>query len=188
MSIVLTKSYVEPLFDTKEILRYAMCKDADENVTSLLNECLDEIKGKLAYKVCYIQLPTDALFTDVKSEVLSKYLFDCNSYVIFAATVGIELDRLITKYSRTSPAKAHMFQAIGAERIEALCDTFCEEIKLQYKNTKPRISPGYGDMPLKMQKEIFNILDCSRKIGLTLNDSMMMSPTKSVTAFIGVLK
>jgi 5-methyltetrahydrofolate--homocysteine methyltransferase len=31
-------------------------------------------------------------------------------------------------------------------------------------------------------------LDCNRKIGLTLNDSLLMSPSKSVTALIGVAK
>ena len=39
---------------------------------------------------------------------------------------------------------------------------------------------------LRYQKDIFSVLDCQRKIGLTLNDSMLMSPTKSVTAIIGI--
>jgi len=51
---------------------------------------------------------------------------------------------------------------------------------------KPRFSPGYGDLPLETQREIFDVLDCSRRIGLMLNDSLLMSPTKSVTAFVGV--
>ena len=36
------------------------------------------------------------------------------------------------------------------------------------------------------QKDIFKILDCSKKIGLTLTDSLLMSPTKSVTAIVGI--
>lgn len=188
MNTVLLKSYEEPDFDRKEILRYAMCKQEDENVRALLDKCIAEIRGKLVYKVCYIELPTDALFSDIDSKLLKKYLDDCKSYVLFAATVGIELDRLIKKYTRISPATAHMFQCIGAERVESLCDMFCNDIKKEYVSTKPRISAGYGDMPLEMQKEIFNILDCPRKIGVSLNDSLLMSPSKSVTAFIGVLK
>ena len=30
------------------------------------------------------------------------------------------------------------------------------------------------------------MLDCAKKIGLTMTDSYMMSPTKSVTAIIGI--
>ncbi|MBO5857729.1 MAG: Vitamin B12 dependent methionine synthase activation subunit, partial [Clostridia bacterium] len=44
------------------------------------------------------------------------------------------------------------------------------------------------DLELTTQKDIFKILDCSKKIGLTLNDSLLMSPTKSVTAFVGIIK
>ena len=83
-----------------------------------------------------------------------------------------------------------MLQAIGAERIEALCDVFCEKIRLDAESAglfpRPRFSPGYGDFPLELQKDIFRVLDCSRKIGLTLNESLLMSPSKSVTAVIGL--
>ena len=51
---------------------------------------------------------------------------------------------------------------------------------------KPRFSPGYGDLSLEMQRDIFRVLDCPRKIGLTLNESLLMSPSKSVTAIIGI--
>ena len=53
-------------------------------------------------------------------------------------------------------------------------------------HTRARFSPGYGDLKLSSQKDIFRVLDCSRKIGLSLNDSLLMSPSKSVTAIIGV--
>ena len=78
-----------------------------------------------------------------------------------------------------------IFQGIGAERIEALCDAFENMIKTD-KKIVPRVSAGYGDIPLEMQRDIFAALDCPRKIGLTLNESLLMSPTKSVTAIIGV--
>ena len=91
------------------------------------------------------------------------------------------------KYSKISPSKALMFQALGAERIESLCDTFCNDMNNELGvRLKPRFSAGYGDLPLEVQKDIFRVLDCPRKIGLTLNDSLLMSPTKSVTAIVGI--
>lgn len=193
MHTVFYKSYIAPSFDTKEILRYARCGEADEGIFRLMQSCIDEVKDALVYKVCYAEFPLtvcdgilDLSFAKTDSAMLKKALSGCSGYILFAATVGITPDRLIAKYSRISPAKALLFQAIGAERIESLCDRFCAELQSDGKNIKPRVSPGYGDLPLEMQKQIFAVLDCPRKIGLTLNDSMLMTPTKSVTAFIGV--
>lgn len=192
--VVLNKNYQEPPICEKEILRYAGCKSADAETQKLLNTCINEAKDRLNYKLCYCELPIsikgsicdfDAFCTT--SNNLAKNLNGCNRVIIFAATIGVEIDRLIAKYSRISPSKALMFQAIGAERIEALCDAFCNDIKKSTQmGLKPRFSPGYGDLPLDVQKSIFNLLDCSKRIGLTLNTSLLMSPSKSVTAIVGL--
>lgn len=200
--MIITKTYEAPPIDETEVLRYAGYKlkkeeTADAETRSLLDACLKELQGKLEYKVCYRELPVTlegdicnlGLF-QVKSKHLALHLEKVFSSslettaktgraIVFAATLGVGIDRLITKYSSLSPAKALMFQAIGAERIEALCDAFCK---------LPRFSPGYGDLPLDTQREVFAVLECEKKIGLTLNSSLLMSPSKSVTAFVGLNK
>lgn len=183
--IVSTKTFKEPPFCEREILRYAGCKEASEDVTELLHSCIDEVRGKLTYKVCWcsfsVTVENDACdfgAFSVSSSGLAKCLANSREVVLFGATVGVEIDRLIAKYGRLSPSRALMFQAIGAERIEALCDAFCDEI-----GRGVRFSPGYGDLPLDIQKKIFDILNCGKRIGLALNDSFLMSPSKSVTAF-----
>jgi hypothetical protein len=193
---VLTKVYGEPPVCEKEILRYAGAKTADEATNALMKSCLNETRGIFTYKICYCitdvtvseELCDFSLFS-VKSKSLAKNLVGCQSAVIFAATVGIALDRLISKYTRISPSRALMLQAIGAERIEALCDAFSKDIEnMLSANLRPRYSAGYGDTPIEVQRDIFRVLDASRKIGISLGDSMLMSPTKSVTAFIGIEK
>ena len=176
-------------FSKKEISRYAGNLH-DEN---LINECLAELSDKLVYNVCYQKFPVNKQdnklylgFAQTNSADLAKNLDGCDGILLFAATVGIEIDRLIIKYSKISPVKALIFQAIGAERIEKLCDQFCKDMSKEEK-LKPRFSPGYGDLPIDLQKEIFAALDCGKNIGLTLNDSMLMSPTKSVTAIVGIV-
>ena len=47
-------------------------------------------------------------------------------------------------------------------------------------------SPGYGDLPLDTQKELVQVLDMHRKIGVSLTDSCLMVPSKSVTAILGI--
>lgn len=193
MNTIFTKTFVSPPVNKSEILRYSGVREMTPEVQKLLDCCLEEIKGKLTYSVCYRRFPlsicenaVNLFFTQVKSSSLKKNLEDCHSFILFAATVGIELDRLIARYGRTSPSKALMMQAIGAERIEGLCDKFTEFISEEYGTVAPRFSPGYGDFPLSMQKDFFSVLQPSRKIGLTLNSSMLMSPSKSVTAIIGI--
>lgn len=185
--MVYTKIYDAPPVDRREILRYAGIRAKAPAVEEVLDLCLAQIKDKLTYKVCYGEFPVffkedsiDLGFAETESTALRKHLIGCDRIIIFAATVGIEIDRMIARYASLSPTKSLLFQAIGAERIEALCDTFNSE----YGGS--RFSPGYGDLPLEFQKEIFSALDCPRKIGLSLNESMLMSPSKSVTAIIGV--
>ena len=194
-SVTITEFFSEPPICEREILRYAGSRDADDMTISLMHSCITEIQDKLTYSVCYSKLPvtiSDDGICDfgafkARSNGLAKNLNGCSEAILFAATVGIESDRLIHKYGHLSPSRALMFQAIGAERIEALCDSFCHN----YENKKqvslqPRFSPGYGDLDINVQSEIFSVLDCSKRIGLTLNDSYLMSPSKSVTAFAGI--
>lgn len=191
---VIVKSFTSPPVCENEILRYARCRDDDPVMLSLLRECLAEAENKLTYKVCYIELELtvredvcDFGVFKLNSRGLANNLKGSDSVIIFAATVGIELDRLIAKYSRISPSKALFMQALGAERIEALCDSFCDSLRSEKGALlRPRFSPGYGDLPLQVQKDIFTLLECHKRIGVSLNESLLMSPSKSVTAFVGL--
>lgn len=194
MGAVISKAYSQPPVCQKEILRYAGCKDADKDILKLTTECINEAKDKISYKLCYSEFDVkvednicDFGVCKFASKDLATNLRGCTKAVLFAATLGAEFDRLVAKYSRLSPAKALMLEALGNERIEALCDAFCEDIKAEFGTPlKPRFSAGYGDLPLDTQRSIFALLDCERRIGLTLNDSLLMSPSKSVTAFVGI--
>lgn len=193
MNTIFTKIFDAPPFDKKEILRYAGTKESTPEITELIESCIEEAKDKLSYKVCYGHFPVsvkgnmaDLSFMETESESLAKNLARCRSIILFGATMGIEIDRLISRYGRISPSRALVFQAIGAERIESLCDEFTRFIQKEYGTTVPRFSPGYGDLSLEVQKDFFRILEPSKRIGLTLNESMLMTPTKSVTAIIGI--
>ena len=181
----------------REILRYMGCKNLSPETEELINNAISECIERLTYKIVYREFPLqhkgnyiDLGFVRTESKDLKKALSSCDSIMLFAATVGIDIDRVILKHGKFSPSLALAIQALGAERIEALCNTFCHEINvicaLNGKTTLPRFSPGYGDLPLSLQRDIFTALDCTKHIGLTLNNSLLMSPTKSVSAIIGI--
>lgn len=189
MITVIKKNYEKPPFNQNEVLRYLGVKNLDNNTEKFLNNAYNEFEESAVYKVCYAELPIkitgdtcDFTVFEFNSKHLAKNLKNCKRVIVFGATVGIGIDRLINKYSKIAPSKAVVLDAVGSERIEALCDLFCEDVG----NLRPRFSAGYGDLPIETQKEIFSLLQCDKNIGLTLNDSFMMSPSKSVTAFIGI--
>ena len=191
MTDIITKTYTSPEFSLRTALRYAGCREAYE-FDEIVHVLHSESEKVLRYAVCYTELPiaVDGIAVSFgsfscKSKALAKNLEGCTKAVVFAATIGLQFDRLVMAYSRTSPSKAVLLQGIGAERIEALCDIFNREIS-ETHITHPRFSPGYGDLPLSVQRDIFTILNPERHIGLTLTDSLMMSPTKSVSAIIGI--
>lgn len=179
----------------KEIWRYAGClgmESADEALTASLDDVKADLDGKLSYKACYIKLKRDDELLKFLnySDSLARFLGDSEEVIIFCASVGLEIDRYIAKLQRLSPVKSLLANAYGTERVEALCDSLCETLNKELSEegfllTK-RFSPGYGDLPLEVQKEVFKILDCSRKIGVFLNESLLMSPSKSVTAIAGI--
>ncbi len=128
---------------------------------------------------------------EVRSKDLSRNLRDCTQAVLFAATIGPMVDTFIRRAQAADPAEASVLQAAGAMFAESLVDLFNGEISAEQSkkggSTKPRFSPGFGDVNLEVQKDFFRFLDC-RKIGLTLMDTLIMAPEKSVTAFIGIQK
>lgn len=186
-----------PEVDLREMLRYAACRAPDQQVTALAASAAEEGCRVLRPALCWREVPlrveggtVDLGFTVFDSRKLAAVLQGCDRAVIFAATVGLELDRLIARHGRLSPARGLMMQALGAERIEALCDAFCDFLTEKYAPCglapRQRFSPGYGDLPLQNQRAFFDALQCHKEIGLYLNESLLMSPTKSVTAIVGL--
>ena len=195
---VYVNSYDPPEYDKRAIYRYAGIKEGFGGIFDNVDECIATAEASFTYKVCFRRFEVSEYFGGLNlgfftlngGGVFFDYFKDCSRLWVFAATVGLPIDRLIAKYSSTSPIKAILYQALGTERIESLCDKFESDIAalegLSGLSAKPRYSPGYGDAPLELQRDVFRMLDCQRKIGLTLNESLLMSPSKSVTAFIGI--
>lgn len=125
----------------------------------------------------------------VKSKSLGKNLRGCDKIVLFGATLGIGVDQLLSRTSKTNMAKTVVLQACAAALLEEYCDECQDRIRQEMESEgrylRPRFSPGYGDFPIECQRDLVRMLDCAKSIGLTLTESCMMAPSKSVTAVIG---
>ena len=178
--------------DEREALRYLGVKEADESVLSLLKSCEKELVELSEPRAVYALVDiandgenVDFGFMQVKSKSLAKNLQNCSSAYVFAATLGIGVDRLINKYLHVSPLKTSVIGAISSSLIESVCDFVNAEL-IKEKCSVPRFSAGYGDFSLEHQRDILKALDADKKIGISLTESLMMIPVKSVTAVIGI--
>ena len=182
-----------------EIYRYLGYKtgmDLPKEIENAVEEILDNVLKQSVPKVCYKYFETkvgeqiDFGFMSVESKALASNLENCTETVIFGATIGIYTDRQIQKEQILSPARALIYQAVGATVVEAVCDDFNEWIRQKEqekgRDICPRFSPGYGDVSLSIQKSIFQELSLAKLAGITLTDSLLMIPEKSVTAIIGI--
>lgn len=184
----------------REIIRYLGYKkaeDVDDRTKNLIEECISEIMAVIEPRYIYDTFPIEwkenslsFAGINVTSEDLTKNLKGCDSVVMLAVTIGHGFDKLIRRAEVSDMSKAYILQATGTEVVEAWCNKINSLISADFLNkglyTRPRFSPGYGDLPLEMQRDFENVLHMRKNIGISLSDGTVMTPTKSVTAIIGL--
>ena len=106
MDGVKIKTYAPPPIHEKEVLRYAGCgKEADERTMEILRACIRESEGQFSYRVCYVVLPTQTLlqsFPQTQRDCLLTRVTDAEKVVLFCASVGLGIDRLVNGYCKAS--------------------------------------------------------------------------------------
>ena len=187
-------------FRKDEMIRY-MGQDkklATKEIYNLVDKSLEEVEKDFTFKACYSKFKIELNdnfeinlgFTKTNSTNLYKNLEGCKEAYVFVATLGLGIDRKIKRYTSISSVKALSFQGIGSGAVEDYCNYFnlyLNELENGKGNKlKPRFSPGYGDLDLGLQEDIFKALEVTKKIGVVLNDSLLMTPSKSVSAIIGI--
>ena len=122
---------------------------------------------------------------------LARHMYGCHAAYLVCGTLGAGFDAFQRRVSVSSGADALIVQAIGAALIEKFMDSIEDEIRAELfpgETLVQRYSPGYGDFPLAAQRTLLALLDAPRKVGVALTDTLLMVPSKSVSAVIGVRK
>lgn len=144
----------------------------------------------VATRVKILTIAEDVVQLDgirVTSSALARYFSGCSETYIFLATLGAEVDRLIMKKKALSLSEGFTLDCVASALIETACDEI-ETRLCSAEETKNRFSPGYSDCPLTVQRDIFSVLSANKYIGVKLLDSLLMTPMKSVSAFVAVLE
>ena len=106
------------------------------------------------------------------------------------ATVGVGADAFIRSSMAVDTVSGILADGAATAAVESLCDRIeadlRQRLKAEGKYLTWRYSPGYGDFPFTQQPDILSVLQAGRFTGVTCNDSCIMTPSKSVTAIMGI--
>ena len=161
----------------------------DETITRCEENLRRVLTCKYAYTKVSVEIKADNIcdlgFGDIESRDLANALDGCKQAYILGVTIGIGADRLISRLALTSPAESFITDALASAAAESLCD-YADNL-LRGEGEKPfRYAPGYGDMPLSYQPAVLDVLNADYTLGITLNNSLLMTPMKSITAIMGI--
>lgn len=192
--------------DEREVLRYLQYKNQDigDNLSEKIKQCIKKTRKIINPRFIFRKYKIKKLkLSDVKSEVyleeanltlksdnIHNLLLECDECILMSATLGLEIEKEIRKLTYTDLTKAIIVDACATAAIEEVCDivqdNIAKKLLKEGKYITYRYSPGYGDLPIEKNVDINNLLNSQKEIGLTVTNSGIMIPRKSVVALIGV--
>lgn len=181
----------------EEALRYMRAAQPDEETRRLAEETARMLESRLqprflwrAFRIA--REGQEILLGDsgirLQGSLASEMLAESDTAVLLVCTLGAAFDRLMQEWEARDMARAAVMDFCGSAWTEAVCDEAEQEIRSRFpgKYLTDRFSPGYGDLPLSLQADFLQALDAGRKLGITVNESFLLLPCKSVTAVAGV--
>lgn len=202
----MVESYAIDSVDTSEVLRYmgyrgqGISDEMGGRIDETVERCIDLARPRASIR-CFdvVGVRDDAgvpvvglagTVLELRGCSIAEHLDGAVAVAVLAVTVGMGVERELRRLSLTDTVGQVVFDAAGTALVERAADAaeasvvgmaaerglFCNH----------RFSPGYGDLPLETQVPLLATLDAQRRLGIALSDSLLMTPTKSVTALIGM--
>lgn len=184
--------------DIREPLRYLGVRgEPDPALSAELSGVADKLTRAVTPRYIYRVFPVERTAGGtaltgaglvLSGELARNMLADCGRAALLICTLGAVFEALLRSEQARSMARAAMLDACGSAWVEAGCDEAQAEISARFPGLHPtdRFSPGYGDLPLSLQRDICGALDAPRRLGVQVTDSLLLNPSKTVTAVIGL--
>ena len=157
-----------------------------------VDECLAVLRANMRCRYAYARMPVavegdvcDFGFMQVQSRALGRNLDGCAEAYIFAVTLGAQVDRLLMRLAAVSQSDRFITDALASSAAESLCECVSRQLAAGLR-CRPRFSPGYGDFSINFQPLVLDRLNAGSYLGITLTDALMMVPSKSITAVMGI--
>ncbi|MFA5143537.1 MAG: vitamin B12 dependent-methionine synthase activation domain-containing protein [Candidatus Omnitrophota bacterium] len=198
-TITIDWDWVKTRVSTREKLTRIHAVETKEALLDSLGKALEEARSKAAPKIAivkkFIAKFETASFTledgpVISTKELSAYIKGANHIYAFLATIGKDVEEKATSYMNGGDhLSGYLLDRIGSFAVESMAKNAEDALrrKLQLKNlsVSMRFSPGYCDWPIEEQSKIAQIIDFS-SVGVTLTQSCVMVPRKSITAVVAV--
>lgn len=121
--------------------------------------------------------------------IIGSYLSGMTHVCLFVATAGKEYDAYLHRLkAQDNIVKEYVADSIGSVIAEGCVTLLGEELDQDYefRHSLP-YSPGYCGWDIREQQKLFSLFP-PQPCGITLSDSFLMSPVKSVSGFFGLGK
>lgn len=169
-----------------EALRYLGVRgEADASLHQQMSALARELQSRIQLRFVWT-LTTPAVLS-LPGDMAARMLADCQHAAVLVCTLGAEFDLWMKQLQARDMGRAVMLDALGSAWVEAGCDAAEDTIRTRFPGMylTDRFSPGYGDLPLDVQPTLAALAGAGR-IGVTVTDSLLMNPQKSVTAIVGI--
>ena len=186
--------------DAAETRRYAGLKKAtnfdEKNILDACEEAILLLNVRGIYKIydydCENQIINSTPNFKIVGNSIVKHLAGCEKVACIAVTVGENIELEVTKkFDAGNYVASVLLDAAATAAVEQAADelekAIAREVAKESLKMRWRFSPGYGDWKLENQKKFFYVTGAP-EIGMTLTESLMLVPRKSVTAIIGLEK
>lgn len=186
--------------ELEEIRKILKVASNSGRTTHLIEEAIKKAKGLISPKGVYtlkkvLSIKDGRLYFAKGggfklSRQVSRGLYGSSRLVIFAVTIGDELEKEVTYLSKNGRStEAACLDAVGSALCEeaqrALAGYILAKEASNGESLSLPFSPGYCGFDLIRQKRIFKLVDSS-KIRLSLTEPSLMIPRKSISGLIGI--
>lgn len=181
--------------DISEALRYIGAGAADKALRAQAEEVAGTIREtpRYTYRVFSLERTDEGFFLPEADITLTgntarTMLATSTKAAVLICTLGVGFDSALRAMQARDMAKAVLLNGCGSALVEQGCDAAEAELKARFPDfyLTDRFSPGYGDLPLTLQPSICAALNAQRRLGVTVTPSLLLNPSKTVTAFIGL--
>jgi len=175
--------------DRKQAFRYmGLHGEPDAQMLNSANLCEKKLLSAVRPRYCWNIFQKENLKTILIGQDIQKHLENCNSVILFCATLSQGADVCIRQAQTIDVLSGMMTDAMASALTEQLCDEVEKEILSQFpeKFSTWRFSAGYGDLPLEIQPDFLRIINAEKRLGICVSEGGLLIPTKSVTAIIGL--
>lgn len=177
----------------------------DGKIPEYFHELVDEIlsqvprrcKIKAGYRILDLKKPSDrndGIFVDEiffkMDRIVTSQLRKADKAALFVCSIGTGMETWAKQMLRTGePAMSYFIDTIASVTTENVTDLLHERIGLKMSEhglkITNRYSPGYCNWSVAEQHLLFSLLP-QNFCGITLTESALMLPMKSVSGVIGI--